>query len=597
MSRFISRNKVLNTMNYTLNTNKEKSSVWAAVRKLLPLLKDDHKKLIIALIAIIINAGLTLLAPLLIGHAVNHFIVTKQFHGLLLYGMLVLGVYIAAFTAMYIQMKTMGGVGQRLLYSLRNNVFEKLQSLPIAFFNQNKAGDLISRINNDTDNLNQFFSQSLMQFIGSIFMILGASIFILSINLKLGLMTLIPLAVVLILTQLLSPWVKKQNAKSLQEVGGMSAEIQESLGNFKVIVAFNRRDYFREKFEQANHKNFITSVRAGIANNIFVAIYTFAASAAQLIVLIYGIHLILIGQFTLGFLISYLSYVTRLYDPLRQMAALWATFQTAMASWDRISAIVSLESNIAILPGTAAITVSDPTLVFKDVSFTYTDGKNVLNDVNLTLHQGKTYALVGPTGGGKTTTASLMARLYDPSTGTVNLEGADIRTLDEAVRSQKIGFILQEPFLFTGTVGENIFYANALYANHSPEQLDQVLHDEGLHIFIEQFEQGLATPVMQSGESISLGQRQLVAFMRAVLRKPDIIILDEATANIDTVTERLLDEVIAKLPATTTKVVIAHRLNTIQTADEIYFVNNGAVTAAGSFDNAVDLLLHAKRTS
>jgi ATP-binding cassette subfamily B protein len=597
MSRFISRNKVLNTMNYTLNTNKEKSSVWAAVRKLLPLLKDDHKKLIIALIAIIINAGLTLLAPLLIGHAVNHFIVTKQLHGLLLYGMLVLGVYVAAFTAMYIQMKTMGGVGQRLLYSLRNNVFEKLQSLPIAFFNQNKAGDLISRINNDTDNLNQFFSQSLMQFIGSIFMILGASIFILSINLKLGLMTLIPLAVVLILTQLLSPWVKKQNAKSLQEVGGMSAEIQESLGNFKVIVAFNRRDYFREKFEQANHKNFITSVRAGIANNIFVAIYTFAASAAQLIVLIYGIHLILIGQFTLGFLISYLSYVTRLYDPLRQMAALWATFQTAMASWDRISAIVSLESNIAILPGTAAITASDPTLVFKDVSFTYTDGKNVLNDVNLTLHQGKTYALVGPTGGGKTTTASLMARLYDPSTGTVNLEGADIRTLDEAVRSQKIGFILQEPFLFTGTVGENIFYANALYANHSPEQLDQVLHDEGLHIFIEQFEQGLATPVMQSGESISLGQRQLVAFMRAVLRKPDIIILDEATANIDTVTERLLDEVIAKLPATTTKVVIAHRLNTIQTADEIYFVNNGAVTAAGSFDNAVDLLLHAKRTS
>jgi ATP-binding cassette subfamily B protein len=584
-------------MNYTLNTNKEKSSVWAAVRKLLPLLKDDHKKLIIALIAIIINAGLTLLAPLLIGHAVNHFIVTKQLHGLLLYGMLVLGVYVAAFTAMYIQMKTMGGVGQRLLYSLRNNVFEKLQSLPIAFFNQNKAGDLISRINNDTDNLNQFFSQSLMQFIGSIFMILGASIFILSINLKLGLMTLIPLAVVLILTQLLSPWVKKQNAKSLQEVGGMSAEIQESLGNFKVIVAFNRRDYFREKFEQANHKNFITSVRAGIANNIFVAIYTFAASAAQLIVLIYGIHLILIGQFTLGFLISYLSYVTRLYDPLRQMAALWATFQTAMASWDRISAIVSLESNIAILPGTAAITASDPTLVFKDVSFTYTDGKNVLNDVNLTLHQGKTYALVGPTGGGKTTTASLMARLYDPSTGTVNLEGADIRTLDEAVRSQKIGFILQEPFLFTGTVGENIFYANALYANHNPEQLDKVLHDEGLHIFIEQFEQGLATPVMQSGESISLGQRQLVAFMRAVLRKPDIIILDEATANIDTVTERLLDEVIAKLPATTTKVVIAHRLNTIQTADEIYFVNNGAVTAAGSFDNAVDLLLHAKRTS
>lgn len=584
-------------MNYTLKTNKEKTSVIAAARRLLPLLRNDATRLIVSLVFIVVNSGLTLLAPLLIGLAVNHYIVTKTLHGLVAYSLLVLAVYIGAFISMYIQMRLMGGVGQRLLHSLRNTVFQKLQSLPIAFFNQNKAGDLISRINNDTNNLNQFFSQSLMQFIGSIFMVLGATIFILFINLRLGLITLIPLAVVLIVTQIVSPWVKRQNAKSLQEVGGMSAEIQESLGNFKVIVAFNRRDYFREKFNAANQKNFTTSVRAGIANNIFVAIYSFASNAAQLLVLVYGIHLILIGNFTVGFLISYLTYATRLYDPLRQMAALWATFQTAMASWDRISAILSLENDIKVLPGSAQLHGDAPVLSFRDVGFTYTDGKTVLNDVNLVLEHGKTYALVGPTGGGKTTTASLMARLYDPSTGTVMLEGADIRTLDEAVRSQKIGFILQEPFLFTGTVGENIFYGNLLYEHHSNEQRDTVLHEAGLHAFIEQFEEGLDTPVTQSGESISLGQRQLVAFMRAVLRKPDIIILDEATANIDTVTERLLEEVIAKLPQSTTKVVIAHRLNTIQTADEIYFVNNGAVTAAGSFDNAVELLLHAKRTS
>jgi ATP-binding cassette subfamily B protein len=584
-------------MNYTLNTTKEKASAFAALRKLLPLLRPDRKRLIASLIAIIVNSGLTLLAPLLIGLAVNHYIITKELPGLMKYTLLVLAVYGGAFISQYIQMRLMGGVGQRLLYSLRNTVFEKLQSLPIAFFNQNKAGDLISRINNDTNNLNQFFSQSLMQFIGSIFMVVGAAIFILSINLRLGLITLIPLAVVLIVTQIVSPWVKRQNAKSLQEVGGMSAEIQESLSNFKVIVAFNRRDYFREKFEAANHKNFITSVRAGIANNIFIAIYTFASNAAQLLVLVYGIHLILIGNFTVGFLISYLTYTTRLYDPLRQMASLWATFQTAMASWDRIYAILSLENNIKILPVAGQVDSTAPVIAFRDVGFTYTDGKTVLNDVNLALTQGKTYALVGPTGGGKTTTASLMARLYDPSNGTVVLEGVDIRTLDEGTRSQKIGFILQEPFLFTGTVGENIFYGNAVYADYSNEQLETVLREAGLHGFVEQFEEGLATPVTQSGESISLGQRQLVAFMRAVLRQPDIIILDEATANIDTVTERLLEAVIDKLPATTTKVIIAHRLNTIQTADEIYFVNNGAVTAAGSFDNAVELLLHAKRTS
>jgi ATP-binding cassette subfamily B protein len=585
-------------MNYTLTTKKEGSSVFAAVKKLFPLLRGETKNLIIAFSAIIINSGLTLLAPLLIGHAINVFIITKHAQGLLAYTGLVLAVYLVAFVASYVQTIVMGGVGQRLLFILRNTVFTKLQDLPIAFFNQNKAGDLISRINNDTDNLNQFFSQSLMQFIGNIFVMIGAAIFIISINTRLGLLALIPLVIVLIITQILSPWVKRQNAKSLQEVGGMSAEIQESLGNFKVIVAFNRRDYFREKFHAANNKNFITSVRAGIANNIFVALYGFAASIAQLIVLIFGIHLILIGDFTLGFLISYITYCSRLYDPLRQMASLWSTFQTAMASWDRIASITAMQNNMLVVSNDMAESNDDRTnIAFQNVGFTYNENKTVLHQVGIALEPGKTYALVGPTGGGKTTTASLMARLYDPTEGIVLFEGKDIRTLDHAERAQKIGFILQEPFLFTGTIGQNIFYGNGLYDDNSPEQLQQVLREHDLYDLVERFEAGLETPVTQNGESISLGQRQLIAFMRAVLRQPDFIILDEATANIDTVTEALLEEIIQKLPSKTTKVIIAHRLNTIHEADEIFFVNGGAITAAGSFEHAVDLLMNAKRSS
>jgi ATP-binding cassette subfamily B protein len=585
-------------MNYTLTTKKEGSSVFGALRKLLPLLSGEKLQLVIAFTAIIINSGLTLLAPLLIGHAINVFIITKHAQGLVSYSMLVLAVYVGAFAASYVQTKVMGGVGQRLLFTLRNTVFQKLQQLPIAFFNQNKAGDLISRINNDTNNLNQFFSQSLMQFIGSIFVMIGAAIFILSINVRLGSAALVPLIVVLVITQILSPWVKRQNAKSLQEVGGMSAEIQESLGNFKVIVAFNRRDYFREKFHAANYKNFITSVRAAIANNIFVALYGFAASAAQLIVLIYGIHLILIGNFTLGFLVSYITYCSRLYDPLRQMASLWSTFQTAMASWDRIAGIIAMQNDMMIIARDDSM---DPdrknNIAFANVGFTYNESKTVLNGVGLALQPGKTYALVGPTGGGKTTTASLMARLYDPTEGTVLFEGKDIRTLEHADRAQKIGFILQEPFLFSGTVGENIFYGNELYVGNDTEALEAALKEHDLFDLVQRFEAGLQTPVTQNGESISLGQRQLIAFMRAVLRKPDLIILDEATANIDTVTEALLEEVIQKLPPHTTKVIIAHRLNTIHEADEIFFVNSGSVTPAGSFDHAVDLLMNAKRSS
>jgi len=489
----------------------------------------------------------------------------------------------------------MGSIGQRLLYTLRNAIFNKLQLLPVAFFNQNKAGDLISRVNNDTDKLNQFFSQSLMQFISSIAMMTGASIFLLSINFKLGVATLLPAILILIFTQLVSPWVKRKNAATLKSIGGMSAEIQESLNNFKVIIAFNRRDYFRKRFKETNQENYSAAVGAGLANNIFLPVYGLFSSIAQLIVLAYGIYLISIGEFTIGLLVSYLSYAVNLYNPLRQLATLWSTFQVAMAGWDRISQILSLESNLAISENRVQES-SSSLLEFRNVSFAYPHGKEILHDINLKLERGKTYALVGPTGGGKTTTASLMARLYDPTEGIVLLEGKDIRSYKPQDRSQKIGFILQEPFLFSGTIQDNILYGNETYSNYNNEQLTELIRTSGLGELLAIFESGLETKVLSSGDSISLGQRQVIAFMRAVLRNPEILILDEATANIDTVTEQLLEKILKKLPESTTQVIIAHRLNTIENADEIFFINSGEVTPAGSFDEAVDRLMSGKRT-
>jgi ATP-binding cassette subfamily B protein len=213
------------------------------------------------------------------------------------------------------------------------------------------------------------------------------------------------------------------------------------------------------------------------------------------------------------------------------------------------------------------------------------------------LEKGKTYAFVGPTGGGKTTTASLMARLYDPTEGEVYLEGKDIKSYSSEERAKKIGFILQEPFLFTGTVYENIIYSNKDYASHSREELVEVLEKANLTKLLSRFSEGLDTKIFPGGDAISLGQKQLIAFMRSVLRNPDILILDEATANIDTVTEQLLEEILRKLPVDTTRVIIAHRLNTIENADEIFFVNGGEVKLAGNMENAVDMLLHGKRQS
>lgn len=587
-------------MKYNLNdiTNPEdqKKPTLVVLRKLLGLIREERKNLVIAFIFIFVNAGLGLMGPYLIGYTVDHYIQTKQFQGVLKFSGILLAIYLTVFVTNYLQIILMGGVGQRMLFSLRNAVFTKLQELPVDFFNQNKAGDLISRINNDTDKLNQFFSHSLMQFISSIFVMVGAGIFLLSIDLPLGAAALAPALLIWVFTKAISPWVKRKNAASLKSVGGLSAEIQESLNNFKVIVAFNRRDYFRERFNEVNQHNYNAAVSAGMANNVLAPVYGLFANIGQLVVLALGIYLILHGSFTLGLLIGFLGYVVNFYNPLRHLAGLWASFQIAMAAWDRISVILSLESNLKVVESNQ-MAPTRSFISFQNVSFKYPSGKEVLYHVNFEMERGKTYAFVGPTGGGKTTTASLIARLYDATKGTVFLDGRDIRCYTAAERTKKIGFILQDPFLFSGTIRDNILFGNQEFQGYSNDQLQEEIAAAGLESLLERFDKGLDTEVQTSGDGISLGQKQLIAFMRAVLRKPELLILDEATANIDTITEQQLETILKKLPSSTTRVIIAHRLNTIENADEIFFVNTGKVQRAGSLEDAVNLLLHGKRES
>lgn len=588
-------------MSYNLNIKKgissnEKVSTATTLKRLMTLMGNERNNLYIAMIFIFINSGLNLIGPYLIGHAVDNFVVTKQYEGVIKYSIILFGIFCLAMVSGYLQAQLMGQVGQRMLFNLRNTIFNKLQELPIDFFNQNRAGDLISRVNNDTDKINQFFSQSLVQFMSSIFTMLGAGIFLISINPKLALAALAPALFLLIFTRSISPWVKIKNAANMKSTGSLSAEIQESLNNFKVIVAFNRRDYFRKRFADVNNENYKSAVKAGVASNVFAPVFSFSSSIGQLVVLAFGIYLISVGEFSIGLLISFLAYIAQFYNPLRQIAVLWANFQVALAGWDRISQILVLENNLEVME----TTVKEDTnclLSFRNVSFSYIPGTEILKDVSFNLERGKTYAFVGPTGGGKTTTASLMARLYDPTSGKIILNGVDIRSLTASERTAKIGFILQEPFLFSGTIRDNILYGNACFSQLSNEELISELKEVALEGLLERFDGGLMGEINTSGDGISLGQKQLIAFMRAVLRRPDLLILDEATANIDTVTEQLLDEILRKLPKSTIRIIIAHRLNTIENADEIYFVNSGSVTKAGSINDTVKLLMTGKRES
>lgn len=577
---------------------KSELKVGKLVRGFSGLLGGEKWRLGWAVLVVVINSVANVAAPLLVGKAVDKFIVDKNWSELANYGWILAGLYLAVGITNYFQTILMGRVGQNILYRLRSRVFEKIQSLPLSFFNQNKLGDLISRINSDTDKLNQFFSQSLNQFMGQAFTLVGIGVFVFYMNPKLSTWMMLPVVGLVTVTYLMSAYLSKRNRMSLQSLGSLSAEIQESLSYFKVIVLFNRRDFFRDNFKKANDNNFAMSVRSGMANNINGPIYDLAWNAGLTLVLVMGVGMIIKGQMTVGLLISFLAYTDKFYAPLRQMAQVWSNTQMAFAGWVRISEILDLKSDLEVLETEKTLERRNrEVLVFDKVSFSYDGKKIILDKINLDFKKGKTYAMVGPTGGGKSTMAALMCRLYDPDSGKIYFEGRDIRSYTGKELSEEIGFILQEQYIFSGSVGENIVYGNPNYETYDKKRLKKELKEDGLEALVERFENGLDTEITPDTEMISLGQKQLISFMRAIMRKPKLLVMDEATANIDTVTESLLQKIIDKLPAETTKVIIAHRLSTIKKADEIYFVNDGEVVSAESLEKSVEMIEKSKRKS
>lgn len=592
-------------MNYELTQENQKAAK-IKVTHLLGLLYRQIKQYIgemsIAFVYLLINSATVIAAPFIIGDVTNKYIPTGDKDNLFKY-VLILGViYIIGSLFSYFQIRLMGTVGQKVVFNIRNAIFLKLQSLPLQFFNQNKSGELISRINNDTEKMSQAFSETLLRFTGDIIIIIGIGIAMLLLNLELGLIAMFTLLLMVSITWMLSGWIKERNDNSLQKLGELSGEIQESLSNFKVSVVFNRRDYFRSSFAKVNEVNRKAATSATIANTMLAPIYNFAGNFASGLILIFGIQILLIDKIEagqapeFGTLLTFILYSSSFFNPLKEMGELFSQLQVAIASWTRIYRLIDLKSNLLVIES-AERKHEELLMKFDNVDFGYDPEQMILHNLNIDLEKGKTYALVGPTGGGKSTTASLMVRLYDATEGRVFFKGKDIRSYNFEDLSAQIGFILQEPFLFTGTISENIKYGNPELLEVSDKNLEKLLKEMGLERVVSRFQDGLKTKISSGAENISLGQRQLISFIRIILRKPELLILDEATANVDTVTEQLLETILQKLPKETTKVIIAHRLNTIENADQIFFISGGRVEKPRDFQTTMDLINNSQGKS
>ncbi len=553
-----------------------------------PLFVGEWWNMVIIVITVLINIGTSVATPYIITRAIDGPIANKDIEtlGVMAIGLIIL--FIISAIAAYGQARIMGYVSQRVLFRLRNTVFSSLQSLPIDFFNRNKAGDLISRINNDTNKINQFLSEGVLRFTSLFFSLIGIAVMMLYLNWQLASIVLLLTAIILGITRIVTPYIEGVNKTGLIDQGSLSSEIQEGLTNFNAIVAFQIQDYFQEHFNQISERVYRAKIKTNILNDGIAPLYTFSANIAQIILLIVGIRFIIAGSITIGLLIGFLAYAQKFFEPLRILGSIVGSLQGALAAWARVREIISLESNLITLESDQnTVSNQDELLSFREVSFGY-DEEMIIHHMSFVLERGKTYALVGPTGGGKSTTASLMARLYDPQKGTIVFKNKDMRSYSDEERTNGIGFILQEPFLFTGTIGDNLRYGNSALINITDEELIDILQSHQLLELMDTFDNGIATIIENNG--ISIGQKQIISFIRTLLREPELLILDEATANIDTVTEQRLQTILSQLPDTTTKVIIAHRLNTIKKADQIFFISGGVLTPAEDFDSALNLI-------
>ena len=547
--------------------------------RLIRLLKPYYKMLFIAFLLILVSAATQGIGPYLIGLAVDRFIGGADPNGLAMTMLILAIVYLVGMFATRYQIFLVGKAGQNLLANLRQRVFNQILNLSMHFLEGNQAGELMSRLVNDIDALNNFFSQALNQMIGAVFSLIGIMVAMFVLSWQLALSVLIMLPALVITTTIFSRRARKSFRKTRETIGDVSAGLEEELGGVKVAQAFNRTDKNVSKFEVRNAANRDANINAIAITSAFTPTMDIISTLDLALVAALGGYLVINHTFNVGVVVAFLQYTQNFFRPIQMVSQMWTVAQSSLAAAERVFDLLDMVPTVQDVPDAITSTVLEGKVVFNNVSFGYEDNEPVLDEVSFKAEPGETVAIVGPTGAGKTTIASLIARFYDVEGGLISIDGYDVRNFAQRNLRSHMGIVTQEPFLFSGTVMENIRYGRL---NASDDEVIATAQAANADDFISRLQGGYNTEVGERGKLLSQGQRQLIAIARAILANPRILILDEATASVDTRTEVMIQKAMKQLLKGRTSFVIAHRLSTIRNADQVLVIDHGKIVEYGT---------------
>jgi ABC-type multidrug transport system fused ATPase/permease subunit len=556
------------------------------LRHLASLLRPYRGRVVLMLISLWIATGAALVPPYLAGRAIDDGIRGGDTGALTI----VLIVFVAAafvnWIATYAETYLINWVGQRALQDLRLELFEHLQRLSIGFYSRRKTGVLISRITNDVQALDQLVTEGIATLVSATLTLVGTAVILVVLDPSLALVTFLTFPVLLVGSLAFRIASSGAYRATREKIAQVTAYLQETLSGVRVVRAFGQERRHGNRFAELNDENREANMKTVYLNAAYFPSVELLSALATAAILLYGGNQVLDGEATIGVLASFVFYLQTFFDPIQSLSQLYTTYQAGMAALDKIFDLLDEEPDIADRPDAIELPRVRGEIEFDDVSFSYGGEQPALSEVSLHVPPGQTVALVGATGAGKSTLAKLVARFYDPDGGRVLVDGHDLRDVTERSLRSQLGIVPQEGFLFSGTIRDNIAFGrpNA----DDDDEVQAAARAVGAHEFIERLPEGYDTEVGERGGHLSAGQRQLVAFARAAAADPRILILDEATSNVDVRTEAQIERGLRRLLAGRTAIVIAHRLSTIRGAGRIVVLDHGRIAEQGTHEELLE---------